>query len=57
MNFQVLRIETYKKTSLRGLGGETERDGREKAQHKNVDIVKLLHFKFHIHRIVYIIIN
>ena len=45
MSFQVLRIETYKKTSLRGLGGETERDGREKAPHKNADIVKSLSYK------------
>ena len=45
MSFQVLRIETYKKTSLRGLGGETERDGREKAPHKNADIVKSISYK------------
>ena len=45
MSFQVLRIETYKKTSLRGLGGETERDGREKAPHKNTDIVKSLYIR------------
>ena len=44
MSFQVLRIETYKKTSLRGLGGETERDGREKAPHKNADIMKSLSY-------------
>ena len=45
MSFQVLRIETYKKTSLRGLGGETERDGREKAPHKNANILKSLSYK------------
>ena len=45
MSFQVLRIETYKKTSLRGLGGETEHDGRDKAPHKNDDIMKSLSYK------------